>query len=121
MTDVVAISVDENKELFTLAFEHSYEVYSLNPIKLKFKKEFINFRINSISTSHEGNITVFSIFPLSSASSQYNVMLWNNFFGELENELNQLVDNNNNQKQADEKCYKQSGEKKQNIMIKYPL
>lgn len=40
---------------------------------------------------------------------------------ELENELNQLVDNNNNQKQADEKCYKQSGEKKQNIMIKYPL
>ena len=40
---------------------------------------------------------------------------------ELENELNQLVDNNNNQKKADEKCYKQSGEKKQNIMIKYPL
>lgn len=87
MTDIGAISVDENREFFTLAFEHGYEVYSMSPIELKFKKDFMNFRINSISTTNEGNITVISMLPMAEENGRYSVLVWNNFFGEMENEL----------------------------------
>ncbi|OHT04254.1 hypothetical protein TRFO_28306 [Tritrichomonas foetus] len=87
MTDIVALSIAEGANNFACAFEHGFSIYSLNPLKLKFKKEFINFNLTCISTNSEGTQTAFAVKPLIQNSNIQKVYIWNNFFNEADGEL----------------------------------
>ena len=87
MTDIVSISIAEGTKYFAFAFEHGFSIYSINPLQLKFKKDFINFTLTCISTNFDGTQTAFAVKSLNPNSSIQKVYIWNSFYDEMDKEL----------------------------------
>lgn len=87
MTDIVSISIAEGTKYFALAFEHGFSIYSINPLKLKFKKDFINFSLTCISTNFDGTQIAFAAKSLNPNSTAQKVYIWNSFYDSIDKEL----------------------------------
>jgi len=77
----------ENASHFAVCLDHSFFIYQTKPLKLKFKKEFMNSLIDRIVLSHDGNIVAFSSIETIKGNNQYKLYIWSNYFGEAEGEL----------------------------------
>ena len=84
---LVDVSLGDHASYFSVAFEHSFQIYQCNPVKRKQIREFVNLNITHVTTTLDGNITVFSTTPMQSKSDPYIVYIWSNFFGQVDDQL----------------------------------
>ncbi|OHS94961.1 hypothetical protein TRFO_38849 [Tritrichomonas foetus] len=83
MSEITAVSLSSDSQSFAVTLRHSFQVYSVEPVKRKFLKDFVNYTITHISTINDGTIVAFSVRALTSENAATNkVFIWNNQYGE---------------------------------------
>lgn len=87
MSDITDVSLSEDGSFISFAFQYGYSVYSMYPVSRKLKKDFVNFKISSISISPDGTRTALGMNSAHGTDKTPKVFIWNNFYGESEAEL----------------------------------
>ena len=82
MSEITSVSVSENAKSFAVTLKHSFQVYSIKPVKRIFMKDFLNYSISNISTINDGSIIAFSVKSLSTDAQVSKVFIWNNQYAE---------------------------------------
>ena len=82
MSEITAVSMSRDGTSFGISLEHSFSVYSTDPLRRKFMKDFVSYRIAKIAITGDGTLVAFSAASLSREQAIEKVFVWSNQFGE---------------------------------------
>jgi WD40 repeat protein len=91
MDPIVALTLDSNISFIAMSLGSSIAIYSVEPMKRKFQKEFFNIKIKSIAVSNEGTLVVFTAIPINKPSGNQTVFIYSTYFEEPEKQLDFTV------------------------------
>jgi WD40 repeat protein len=80
---IVDIALSSSAQGLAVALDHSFLVFSSDPLQRKFQKEFDDLRITQISTAADSTFVAFVCIPQTSDAQRPQVVLWNNFYGDV--------------------------------------
>ena len=87
MSEISAVSMSRDGSSFGISLEHSFSVYNTDPLRRKFMKDFVSYRIAKIAVTGDGTLVAFSASALSKDQSIEKVFVWSNQFGEAQCQL----------------------------------
>lgn len=76
-----------NDDSIAVGLAHSANIYSLNPLKRIFCKEFVNFTITCVAYSNENKLCAISCYPMTGDKSKRKIYLINIETNELDEKL----------------------------------
>lgn len=82
MSEITSVCLSEDAKNFAITLAHSYQIYSLDPVKRKYLKDFVNCTITAISVIDDPCMIAFSSKHISSENQSYKVYLLDNKTGE---------------------------------------
>ena len=87
MSEITSVNISNNGESFGVTLQHSAQVYSINPVKRVFLKDFLNCTITHISIIDDGSIIAFSTKNITPVARQYKALIWNCKLNKLISEI----------------------------------
>ncbi|EAX93377.1 hypothetical protein TVAG_406410 [Trichomonas vaginalis G3] len=85
--EINSITFDPFTRFIGVSMKDSVAIYSVEPLKRTFKKDFLNFKIGHITISPDGNTVVFTAIPTTGDTQQHKVYIYSTYFDEAEKQL----------------------------------
>lgn len=77
MSEISSVDISNSGQSFGITLQHSVQMYSINPVKRLFVKDFVNCTVTHISTIDDGSIIAFSTKNTTPIMHQHKVFIWN--------------------------------------------
>lgn len=77
MSEISSVNISNNGENFGVTLQHSVQIYSINPVKRVFLKDFVNCTITHMSIIDDGSMISFSTRNVTPIERKYKAVIWN--------------------------------------------
>ena len=87
MDAINSIRLDTSNTFIALSLGTSISIYSIDPMKRKYQKEFFNYKIKQVAVSDDGTLLVFVGTSIEDDSGVESVFIYSTYFEEPEKQI----------------------------------
>ena len=87
MDSIDTISLSSNTSYIATSFGNSLSIYSVEPMKRIFFKEFLNYKISKVNVSDEGTYVIFTAEKINGDRNSQTLFIYSVYFEEPEKQL----------------------------------